>query len=105
MSVISNELDEDNQNNFKAEQYNKNEDFRDTLKEVILKKYTKASIGKVYEAFGKGILLVGIYSPFDSASKLVKSEVALLKELEKYEHRFKEIFFYNQKHQFYRFCP
>jgi len=73
------------------------------LKKVILKKYTKNSIGKVYEELGRGILLVGIFSPLHSAQKLVKSEKKLIKKIKKQQQRFEKIYFYSREHHFFEF--
>lgn len=40
------------------------DDFDETLKNVIKKKYDKDSIQRVYSEFGAGILIVGCFSPF-----------------------------------------
>jgi len=70
--------------------------FSDTLKSVILKKFQKQSIGRVYKQFGQGILLVGVITPFSSAEELVISEKKnLISAIKSEEQRFKHIYFYN----------
>lgn len=74
------------------------------LKTVILKKYTKNSIGDVYKEYGKGILLVGLYSPFVNFENLEDITKGLLEEINtQEEQRFFKIFFYNHERKFVKF--
>ena len=70
--------------------------FSNTLKEAILKKYTKASIRNVYKEYGQGILLVGIITPFSDAKEAAKSDADLIrKAISSEEKCFQKIYFYN----------
>jgi hypothetical protein len=80
------------------------ETFNSELINVILKKYTKDSIGDVYKEYGKGILLVGLYSPFVNFENLEGITKGLLEEIyAEEEQRFDKIFFYNHEHKFIKF--
>lgn len=80
------------------------ETFNSELINVILKKYTKDSIGDVYKEYGKGILLVGLYSPYVHFEKLEDITNGLLEEINaEEEQRFDKIFFYNHEHKFVKF--
>jgi hypothetical protein len=78
--------------------------FSEILKRVIVKKYTKASIGKIFQKRGAGILLVGIQNPFSNAYELISSEKKkILGAIGPKESRFKEIFlFSSHDHDFYK---
>ncbi len=77
-----------------------NQLFSTILMEVILKKYTKNSIGSVFRDNGSGILIVGINTPFSNAESLAISEkTALIDAIKKQESRFHTIYFYNPHSQ------
>ncbi len=72
------------------------ENFNQTLKNTILKKYTKNSIGKIYQNHGQGILLVGIFTPFSDAKEMAQTAKATIEEaIKPMQKRFKKIYFYN----------
>lgn len=78
--------------------------FSNVLEGVIVKKYDKASIGKVYKEHGAGILLVGIYNPFSHAGVLVRTEKEkILNAINSKEQRFNKIYLYSiHGHDFYK---
>jgi len=80
------------------------EQFSSVLENVIVKKYNKESIGKVYNKYGSGILLVGIINPFSYAKNLVNTEKQrILKAIESKEKRFNEINLYDvHNHLFHK---
>ena len=70
------------------------QEFKSILIECILKKYTKDSIGKVFEKLGSGILIVGINTPFSDAETLAENEkYTVLEAIESHEQRFNVIYF------------
>jgi hypothetical protein len=72
------------------------EQFGSILESVIVKKYDKGSIGKVYKQYGSGILLVGVINPFSDAKELVNTEKQrILKAIKSKEKRFNEIYLYD----------
>jgi hypothetical protein len=72
------------------------EQFSSTLESVIVKKYDKESIGKVYKQYGSGILLVGVINPFFAAKNLVNIEKQrILEAVKSKEERFNEIYLYD----------
>ncbi len=72
------------------------EQFSLTLESVIVKKYDKDSIGKVYNEYGCGILLVGIINPFSDAKDLINTEKQrILKAIKPKDKRFNEIYLYD----------
>lgn len=72
------------------------EQFSDVLESVIIKKYDKASIGKVYKQYGSGILLVGIINPFSDSKELIGAEKEkIMRAIKSKEQRFKEIYLYD----------
>ena len=71
------------------------EQFSSALESVIIKKYDKGSIGKVYKQYGSGILLVGIINPFSDAKELINAEKQrILEAVKSKEKRFNEIYLY-----------
>jgi len=78
--------------------------FSDIFESVILKKFNKRSIGKVYRQYGGGILLVGIINPFSDARELVNTEKKkILDAIKLKEPRFDEIYLYGvHDHVFYQ---
>jgi hypothetical protein len=83
------------------------QEYSEELKKVILKKYTKSSIGKVYKEFGQGILLVGIYTPFEAIETIPdlieREKKNILSMISSHEQRFKKIYFYIGEHHFFEF--
>lgn len=79
--------------------------FSSILRKVIINKYTKSSIGKVFSEYGGGILLVGIINPFAYAKDLVVTEKEqILEKINLEEKRFHEIYFYEvNNHEFVKF--
>lgn len=70
--------------------------FSSVLESVIVEKYDKQSIGKVYERLGGGILLVGVINPFSGAQDLVNTEKQKIEEVVRSkEPRFKEVYLYD----------
>jgi hypothetical protein len=57
--------------------------FRESLLTVIDKKYSKASIQAVARANGPGILLVGIFTPFNTATGIASEEQCSIGNLAK----------------------
>ena len=80
------------------------EQFSSVLEGVIIKKYDKVSIGKVYKQYGSGILLVGIINPFSDAKELIISEKEkIISAIKSKEQRFSEIYLYGvHDHIFYK---
>ena len=74
--------------------------FSTILIDVILKKYTKCSIGSVFRDNGSGILIVGINTPFANASELaIKEKDTVIFAINNYEPRFHTIYFYDPHSQ------
>ena len=72
------------------------EQFSDVLESVIIKKYDKDSIGRVYKQYGSGILLVGIINPFSDSEELINTEkLKILEAIKSKEQRFNEIYLYD----------
>ena len=72
------------------------EQFSSVLESVIIEKYDKVSIGKIYEKYGSGILLVGIINPFSDAKELIISEKAkIINAIKLKEQRFSGIYLYD----------
>lgn len=72
------------------------EQFSGVLENVIIKKYDKESIGKVYKQYGSGILLVGIINPFSDAKELIHIEKQrILEAIKSKEKRFNKIYLYD----------
>lgn len=70
--------------------------FSETLSKVILKKYGKNSIVKICNRLGKGILLVGVHTPFSNAAELRKSErQSILSAISAKADIFSEIYLYD----------
>lgn len=70
--------------------------FSSILKDVILKKYDKQSIGNIYKKYGRGILLVGIINPFSDSKELVKTEKQeIINIVRTKEPRFEKIYLYD----------
>lgn len=70
--------------------------FSNILETIIVKKYEKASIGKVYKQYGEGILLVGIINPFSDAKELIVSEKEkIMTAIKSKEQRFSDIYLYD----------
>ena len=75
--------------------------FAEVVRSVVEKKYTKASIGTIYRSDGAGVLLVGLYSPL-LGSQEIADLVQCVSEMRKQrDGRFKEIYVYDQSHNFY----
>jgi hypothetical protein len=75
--------------------------FSEVVRSVVEKKYAKASIGRIYERHGPGVLLVGLYSPFlgnEERAELIQRISAIRQQR---DGRFKEIYVYDQAHNFY----
>jgi len=79
--------------------------FSSILEDVIVKKYDKGSIGKVYNQYGSGILLVGIINPFSDTKELVNIEKQrIFQAIKSKEKRFNEIYLYGvHDHVFHKF--
>ena len=72
------------------------EQFSNILESVIIKKYDKLSIGKVFHKYGSGILLVGVINPFSDAEELVNTEKQkILMAIQPKEPRFNSIYLYD----------
>mgnify|MGYP000022800556 CR=1 FL=1 len=72
------------------------EQFSDVLESVIIKKYDKDSIGRVYKQYGSGILLAGIINPFSDSEELINTEkLKILEAIKSKEQRFNEIYLYD----------
>ena len=72
------------------------EQFSSILRQVIVKKYDKGSIGNVYKQYGSGILLVGIINPFSDAKELITVEKQIIFEsIKSKEKIFDEIYLYD----------
>lgn len=72
------------------------EQFSSVLESVIVKKYDKGSIGRVYKQYGCGILLVGIINAFSDAKELINTEKPrILEAIKPKEQRFNEIYLYD----------
>ena len=70
-------------------------EFSEVLKKVIIQKYDKPSIRRVYEKYGSGILLVGIINPFSNAEELVSCKKIIMNEIKSKEQIFNEIYLYD----------
>ena len=81
-----------------------NAQFSSILKNVIERKYDKQSIGRVYQQYGRGILLVGIINPFALAENLVETEKQkILNLIKSKEERFTKIYLYEiNNHAFFQ---
>ncbi|MBP9727529.1 MAG: hypothetical protein KBD83_08735 [Gammaproteobacteria bacterium] len=80
------------------------EQFSNALQDAIIKKYNKISIGKIYQQYGSGILLVGVINPFSSIQELIATEKEkILAEIKSKESRFNAIYLYCvSDHVFYK---
>lgn len=56
-------------------------DFQSVLHGVIAKKYDKKTMQQTYSTFGRGILLVGVFTSFNSASGIAYKERESVREL------------------------
>ncbi|MEC4725881.1 hypothetical protein HWQ46_10025 [Shewanella sp. D64] len=56
-------------------------DFQSVVHGVIAKKYDKKTMLQTHSTFGRGILLVGIFTPFNSASGIALEERENIREL------------------------
>lgn len=76
--------------------FDPDEQFSSVLESVIVKKYDKGSIGRVYKQYGCGILLVGIINPFSDAKELINTEKPrILEAIKPKVQRFDEIYLYD----------
>lgn len=76
------------------------------VREVILKKYEKETIRKEYEERGKGILLVGIYTPLTSSEEIFKgASESILSMISRQDPIFSEIYLYQNTTNGHDFLP
>ena len=79
--------------------------FQSVVHGVIAKKYDKKTMHQTHRVFGRGILLVGIFTSFNSASGIADEEKDNIRELidTKTMPIFDKIYVYDgtQKHKFY----
>ena len=75
--------------------------FAEIVQSVVEKKYAKASISNIYRSNGAGVLLVGLFSPFlgePERNELIRCLSGIRSQR---DGRFKEIYVYDQSHNFY----
>lgn len=75
--------------------------FIEVVQSVVEKKYMKASISNIYRSNGAGVLLVGLYSPFLGSEERAEVVQCLSEIRKQRDGRFKEIYVYDQSHNFY----
>jgi hypothetical protein len=74
----------------------------EVVKDVILRKYIKTSILNVYEMYGQGVLLVGLFSPFVDLEEIehLIHNVKIIRNSS--DNRFGKIYLYDRNHNFYQ---
>lgn len=72
------------------------------VRSVVTAKYEKASIKRVFDEIGPGILLVGLFSPFIDQEEIIVQIENVINLCKGQDDRFREIYLYDFNHKFYR---